>query len=101
MGSYVALIHKDRNSDYGVSFPDVPGCIAVGETLDEAREMAAEALAFHFEGMIEDGTPLPEPSTLEAVMADRENTDGAAVLIDWPLLTDIDGRMREKAVLPD
>jgi predicted RNase H-like HicB family nuclease len=47
MRQYIALIHKDRDSDYGVSFPDLPGVITAGTSLDEARDMAAEALAFH------------------------------------------------------
>ena len=81
MAHYIALIHKDANSDYGVSFPDFPGCVSAGVTLDEAREMAAEALAFHIEGMVEDGEAIPEPSSLEQVMADHENRDGVAILV--------------------
>ena len=42
---YIAYLHKDRKSDYGVSFPDFPGCITAGSTLEEARRMAAEALS--------------------------------------------------------
>lgn len=81
MAHYIALIHKDADSDYGVSFPDFPGCISAGATLDEAREMAAEALSFHIEGMVEDGEAIPEPSSLEQVMADQENRDGVAILV--------------------
>ena len=55
MPHYVALIHKDADSDFGVSFPDFPGLATAGHTLDEARAMAEEALAFHVEGMVEDG----------------------------------------------
>ena len=47
MRYYIALIHKDADSDFGVSFPDLPGCITAGRTLDEARLMADEALAVH------------------------------------------------------
>ena len=64
MRHYIGLIHKDADSDYGVSFPDLPGCITAGATLDEARAMAEEALKIHLEGMVEDGDPVPEPSTL-------------------------------------
>lgn len=81
MPHYVALIHKDTGSDYGVSFPDFPGAITAGRTLDEARDLAAEALAFHIEGMVEDGEAVPEPSSLEAIMADPENRDGVAILV--------------------
>ena len=78
---YVALIHKDADSDYGVSFPDFPGCVTAGRDLDEARALAVEALELHIEGRTEDGVPLPEPSSLEAIMAELENRDGVAILV--------------------
>ena len=81
MPHYLALIHKDPDSDYGVSFPDFPGLATAGHTLDEARVMAEEALAFHIEGMVEDGDVIPEPSTLEAVMADPVARDGVVTLV--------------------
>jgi predicted RNase H-like HicB family nuclease len=81
MQHYIALIHKDDVSDYGVSFPDFPGCVTAGATLDEARAMAGEALALHIEGMVQDGEAVPEPSSLEAVMSDPENRDGVAILV--------------------
>ncbi|MGA7808287.1 type II toxin-antitoxin system HicB family antitoxin [Bradyrhizobium sp.] len=84
MAHYIALIHKDADSDYGVSFPDLPGVITAGSTLDEARAMATEALAFHLEGLADDGEAVPEPSTLEEIMAIAQNKDGVAVLIDAP-----------------
>ena len=46
---YIAYLHKDRDSDYGVSFPDFPGCITAGRTLDEASRLAGEALALHIQ----------------------------------------------------
>jgi len=84
MRQYIALIHKDADSDFGVSFPDLPGCVTAGGTLDEARDMAAEALALHIEGMIEDDEAIPEPSSLESVMADAANRDGVAILVAAP-----------------
>jgi predicted RNase H-like HicB family nuclease len=84
MRHYIALIHKDANSDYGVSFPDLPGVITAGSDLDEARKLATEALAFHLEGLAEDGEAVPEPSSLEDIMAIAENKDAVAVLIDAP-----------------
>lgn len=85
MQNFIGLIHKDPDSDYGVSFPDFPGVATAGTDLDDARRMAEEALAFHVEGMIEDGEAMPEPSSLEAIMSDPENSDAVAVLI--PLRT--------------
>jgi predicted RNase H-like HicB family nuclease len=86
MRQYIALIHKEANSDYGVSFPDLPGVVSAGSTLDEARDMAAEALALHLEGMAEDGEPAPEPSSLEEIMKDAQNRDGVAVLVAAPAM---------------
>jgi predicted RNase H-like HicB family nuclease len=87
MRQYIALIHKDPDSDYGVSFPDLPGCVTAGLDLDDARSMAEEALALHLAGMAEDEEPIPEPSSLEAVMADRENRDAVAILVKAPPAT--------------
>jgi len=84
MASYIALMRKDRDSDYGVDFPDFPGCVTAGRTLDEAKDMAAEALAFHIEGMLEDGEAIAEPSNLEMIMADPDNADAVAFLVDVP-----------------
>jgi predicted RNase H-like HicB family nuclease len=87
MRQYIALIHKDAGSDYGVSFPDLPGCVTAGVDLDDARRMAEEALALHLASMAEDNEPIPEPSSLEAVMADRENRDAVAILVKAPPAT--------------
>jgi predicted RNase H-like HicB family nuclease len=86
MRYYIALLHKEPKSDYGVSFPDLPGCVTAGRTLDEARAMAVEALMLHLQGMIEDGEAIPEPSSLDTIMADPENRDGVATLIPAPPL---------------
>jgi predicted RNase H-like HicB family nuclease len=82
MTAYVALLRKQPDSDFGVDFPDFPGCITAGETLEDARRMAAEALQLHIEGMIEDGDPIPAPSRLDEIMMDPDHRDGVAVLID-------------------
>ncbi len=81
MRTYIGLIHKEAESDYGVSFPDFPGVVTAGTTLDDARRMAEEALGFHIEGLVADGEAIPEPSTLDQVMADPANRDGVAILV--------------------
>ena len=99
MRYYIALLHKDPKSDYGVSFPELPGCITAGRTLDEARAMAIEALALHLQGMIEDGNTIPDPSSLETIMADPANCDGVSTLIPIPPM---DGPgIRVNVVLPE
>jgi predicted RNase H-like HicB family nuclease len=67
-----------------VSFPDLPGCVTAGFDLDDAQRMAEEALALHLEGLEEDGDPIPEPSSLETVMADQENRSGVVILVRAP-----------------
>jgi predicted RNase H-like HicB family nuclease len=84
MPDYIALLRKEPDSDYGVDFPDFPGCVTAGSTLDEARRMAEEALRFHIDGMIEDGEDVPPPSSLERVMADETNRDAVAFLVSVP-----------------
>lgn len=85
---YIAYLHKDKNSDYGVSFPDFPGCVTAGSSLEEARSMAAEALAFHVAGMREDGEAIPEPSTLDDLRG------GAAMKGAVAFLTELRGPER-------
>jgi predicted RNase H-like HicB family nuclease len=82
MPTYIALLRKDPASDFGVDFPDFPGCVTAGKTLEEARTMAAEALDLHVEGMQEDRDPIPEPSTLDTIMADRENREAVAFRVE-------------------
>jgi predicted RNase H-like HicB family nuclease len=78
---YIAYLHKEKDSDFGVSFPDFPGCITVGRTLEEARSMAVEALALHIQGMVEDGITVPEPSKLDDLQNDPDLRHGVAVLV--------------------
>ena len=78
---YIAYLHKDRDSDFGVSFPDFPGCVTAGKTLEEARRMAAEALALHIAGMVEDGDVVPDPSNLDALENDPNMRGAVAVLV--------------------
>jgi predicted RNase H-like HicB family nuclease len=85
---YIAYLHKDRNSDFGVSFPDFPGCITAGKTLDEAHRMAAEALAFHIAGMVEDGDTIPAPSALDDLTDDPARKDAVAFLVHFDPHTD-------------
>lgn len=84
MRPYIGIVHKDPTTDFGVSFPDFPGCISAGETLAEAAALAREALLAHIGLMVEDGEPIPEPMTLEAAMADPDRSDGVPILVAIP-----------------
>ncbi len=84
MAEYIALLHKDDDSDYGVSFPDLPGCVTAGSSLEEARKEAVEALALHLEGLRAENLPVPEPSELDSIIADPEYADQIAVFVVAP-----------------
>ena len=70
--NYIALIHKEEGSDYGVSFPDFPGCISAGTTLEQVKLMAQEALTSHINLLKEMQEQIPVPSTLEEIMSSPE-----------------------------
>jgi predicted RNase H-like HicB family nuclease len=78
---YPAVIDKDPDSDFGVAFPDFPGCVSAGATLDQAVLGAHEALAGHVALMVADGDALPEPSPLESVAAERDKSTVAITLV--------------------
>src|ERR1035438_2228656 len=84
MAAYVALVRKEPRSDYGVDFPDFPGCVSAGRTLDEAVAMAHEALAGHVAIMVEEGENLPAPSRLETILRDRHNKGAVPFLVSVP-----------------
>ncbi|MDB9308460.1 type II toxin-antitoxin system HicB family antitoxin [Aphanizomenon sp. CS-733/32] len=60
---YTVVIEKG-NSSYGAYVPDLPGCVAVAETLVEVQQMIVEAIEFHIEGLIESGLPIPQPTSI-------------------------------------
>jgi predicted RNase H-like HicB family nuclease len=87
---YIAFIHKDPDSVYGVSFPDVPGCISAGDSIDEAVRNAVEALSGHVRMLEADGDRVPPPRDFDAIMNDpdiAEDREGAMTTI-VPLLRD-------------
>jgi len=59
---YAVVIEKTENG-YGAYVPDLPGCIAAGDTYTETEQLIREAIPFHIQGMVEHGDPVPEPST--------------------------------------
>jgi len=93
---YIAFIHKDPDSAYGISFPDVLGCISAGDTIDEAVHNAVEALSGHVRMLEADGDPVPEPRDFDAIMADESlavDREGAMTTV-VPLVRDRGSTMR-------
>ena len=79
---YVAFIHRDDEPGFGISFPDFPGVYPTAIPLTRRSRRGASALAFHIEGMIQDGERLPEPRSLQDIEADpslAEWREGASI----------------------
>jgi antitoxin HicB len=84
MPHYIALVHKDADSCYGVSFPDVPGVFTAGDTIDEAIQQAAGVLEFAAEDWENpDGSKsFPAPRTIDALRSDpqfQEDAENAVI----------------------
>lgn len=98
---FPVVIHKDPESDYGVTVPDLPGCFSAGETVDEALTQAVEAIELHLDGMLQDNEPLPTPQSIEVHQQRPEYADGiwAFVTVD---LSKISGKAkRVNITLPE
>ena len=78
---YPILIHKDPDTDYGVTVPDLPGCFSAGSTIDEAMAMAREAIELHIEGLTAEGMPVPDPSPIEQLQRQLDHQDGTWALV--------------------
>jgi len=59
---YAVVIEK-AEGNFGAYVPDLPGCVATGDTIEEVEREILEAIAFHLEGLRADGLPIPEPSS--------------------------------------
>ena len=62
MVRYMVVVERGESS-WGAHVPDLPGCVAVGETREEALRLVREAIEFHIDGLKQDGSPIPAPSS--------------------------------------
>lgn len=62
MSEYLVVIEKAENN-YSAYSPDLPGCVATGDTKEETLRLMREAIAMHLEALKEEGLPIPSPST--------------------------------------
>lgn len=90
---YLVVIEKGETS-YGAYVPDLPGCVAVGETIEEVQALIAEAIEFHIEGMQEDGLSIPKPTSIahevevkreKCLIAPYNSNDGICTRISWSM----------------
>ena len=59
-----AVVIEGEPGSYSAYVPDLPGCVSIGDTLDEVRHEIQEAIRFHIDGLIEDHLPVPEPTSV-------------------------------------
>ncbi len=79
---YSIVVHKDSNSDYGVTVPDIPGCYTAGSSMEEAIDMAQEAIECHIEGFLIDSDPIPLSSTIEEHQKNPEYNNGVWAIVE-------------------
>lgn len=76
---YLVVIEKGSRN-YSAFSPDVPGCIATGQTVEQTIDSMRDALEFHFEGMIENGETIPTPKPLQYILQDTDNVTGEDII---------------------
>jgi len=86
---FPVVIHKDKDkdkdSDFGVTFPDLPGCFSAGDTIEEALANAQEAAECHIEGFLLDSEPIPVARTIEEHKNKKEFKNGIWAIVDVDL----------------
>jgi len=86
---YPVVIHKDLDSNYGVTVPDIPGCFSAGDTMDDALTQVVEAVECHIEGLLLDKEPIPIPRSIEHHQNNPDFAEGtwAVVSVDLSKLS--------------
>jgi predicted RNase H-like HicB family nuclease len=95
---FPAVFERTVKGSYGISFPDLPGCISMGDTLQEAHKMAKEALGLHLYGMEHDDDDIPEPSSLESIQLEVNETLGLIEVWMLPVRAELDNRAVKKTL---
>ena len=98
---FPVVLHKDADSDYGVTVPDVPGCFTAGASVSEALENVQEALALHLEGLIADDQNLPQAQEVDIHLANPDFAGGVWAVVDFDLTPYLGKSVRFNASLPE
>ena len=98
---FPVVVHKDADSDYSVTVPDVPGCFSAGTSFSEALDNVREALALHLEGLVDDEEALPQAQGVDAHLDNPDFTGGVWVVIDFDLTPYLGKLVRFNASLPE
>lgn len=98
---FPVVIHKDADSDYSVTVPDVPGCFSAGTTFSEALENVLEALALHLEGVVADNEELPQAQEVDVHIENPDFEGGVWAVVDFDLTPYLGKSVRFNASLPE
>ncbi|WP_028633347.1 type II toxin-antitoxin system HicB family antitoxin [Pseudomonas parafulva] len=98
---FPVVLHKDPESEYGVVVPDVAGCFSAGPTVARALEAVQEALALHFEGLVADNEPLPQPQEIDVHVANPDYQGGVWAVVDFDVTPYLGRAVRFNATLPE
>lgn len=98
---FPVVIHKDPDSDYGVTVPDVAGCFSAGATVEEALDNVQEALALHFEALVADEEPLPQAQAIDAHLDNPDYAGGVWAVVDFDVTPYLGKSVRFNASLPE
>lgn len=82
---YPIVIHKEPDTSYGVTIPDLPGCFSAGDTMEEAFKNAVEAIECHVEGILLDNEPLSIGKAIEEYIDLADYQGGTWALVDVDL----------------
>ncbi|MFP7635578.1 type II toxin-antitoxin system HicB family antitoxin [Pseudomonas veronii] len=98
---FPVVIHKDADSDFSVTVPDVAGCFSAGSTFSEALENVHEALALHLEGLVADDEALPQAQEVDAHLDNPDYAGGVWAVVDFDLTPYLGKSVRFNASLPE
>lgn len=95
------VLHKDPDSAYGVTVPDIPGCFSAGATVAQALDGVKEALALHFEGLVADGEHLPQVLDIDAHIDNPDYQGGVWAVVEFDVTPYFGKAVRFNATLPE
>ncbi|WP_314489858.1 type II toxin-antitoxin system HicB family antitoxin [Pseudomonas sp. MLB6B] len=98
---FPVVIHKDSDSDYGVTVPDAPGCFSGGASVEEALDNVLEALALYCEGALADGDPLPHSQPIDNHLNNPDYEGGVWAVVDFDITPYLGKSVRFNATLPE
>jgi len=77
---FLVIVHRDQDTDFGVTVPDLPGCFSAGSTLEEALQNTKEAIECHLEGLLIDGEEFPKATDLSETLLQSDHSARFAVI---------------------